>query len=106
MSNIFKNAIRDTGGLARLSSDNAQGFAASIQPCGFDGDGHSAAGPGFLKTYKLFAEVNEVSEKLKQGDKIIFDNRVYAVKSLAASYFGDKIAYISGILLLCEEEVQ
>lgn len=106
MSSIFKNAIRETGGLARLSPDGAQGFAASIQPCGFDGDGHSAAGAGFLKTYKIFAEINEVSEKLRQGDKIVFDNSEYAVKSLAASYYGDKIAYLSGILLLCEEEVK
>lgn len=103
MKNRFKDAIRGTGGLARLAADETQRFAASIQPIGFDGDGHGGIGTGFLKSYKIFTEYNNVTQKLREGDVIICDNSAYAVKSLSPSFFGSNPVYLSGVLTLCEE---
>lgn len=103
MKNCFKNAIRGTGGLARLAADETRCFTASIQPIGFEGDGHGNLGAGFFKSYKIFAEYNETTQKLREGDIIIYDNSAYAVKSLSPSFFGGNPVYLSGILTLCEE---
>lgn len=102
MKKSFTNAIRGTGGLARPAADVTQAFAASIQPAGFEGDGHSGLGTGFLKSYKLFAEYNAVTQGLREGDIIEFDNRSYRVKSISPAFFGGKPAYLSGTLTLCE----
>lgn len=103
MKKRFKDAIRGTGGLARLASDETKRFAASIQPLGFGGDGHSGIGSGFLKNYKLFAEYNPITQELRDGDTIIFDSRAYVIKALEDWSLGGNPLYLSGILTLCEE---
>lgn len=103
MRKLCKKAIHGTGGQARLAADETQYFTASIQPSGFDGDGHGGLGAGYLKSYKLFAECCEITENLREGDIIIFDNRSYKIKSLSPWIFSSKPVYLSGMLTLCEE---